>query len=342
MTNNVSGASSFELKGNFGKVKTQTTRSSDNGKTTVNTEATKVSVFSSLDSDQSKHVSGEEMSDKKGVFVAGYKNEIEAKKNVAFKDLQGSAINIAKNKVNEMKDFGTKFDNMLTKFKSSKLFKKLSPENGKTSVSDDQIDETTKQLDRQANREFSRHAVDVKAQLSQAIATALAEIAKEAEAEGKIQDIADAGAINNETKPQAEQPKTVKLGDKNVNISEFTKTENNGQTIYSKDNKNYTLKDGVLTELKDNKNVDKSKENPEVKGKDSKGSDNPTLQKLIAELGEAKELPIAGSPRGYKAQTWNNMINKHSELNGKQIKNMITEDNAKTALNRYLAAMEKN
>ena len=98
MTNNVSGASSFELQGNIGKVKTQTTQSSENGKTTVNTEATKVSVFSSLDSDQSKHVSGEEMSDKKGVFVAGYKNEIEAKKNVAFKDLQGSAINIDKNK----------------------------------------------------------------------------------------------------------------------------------------------------------------------------------------------------------------------------------------------------
>ena len=343
MTNNVSGASSFELQGNIGKVKTKTTQSSDNGKTTVNTEATKVSVFSSLDSDQSKHVSGKEMSDKKGVFVAGYKNEIEAKKNVAFKDLQGSAINIAKNKVNEMKDFGTKFDNMLTKFKSNKLFAKLSPDKDQTSVSQAQITNTTQQLDSQANSEFSRHAVDVKAQLSQAIATALAEIAKEAEAEGKIQDIADAGAINNETKPQAEQPKTVKLGDKNVNISEFTKTENNGQTIYSKDNKNYTLKDGVLTELKDNKNVDKSNENQEVKAEeDSKDSNKPTLQKLIGELGEAAELPIAGRPRGYKAQAWNNMINKHSELKGKQIKNMITEDNAKAALNRYLVAMEKN
>lgn len=341
MTNNVSGASSFELQGNLGKIKTTKTQSSDNGKTTVNTEATKVSVFSSLDSDQSKHVSGEEMSDKKGVFVAGYKNEIEAKKNVAFKDLQGSAINIAKNKVNEMKDFGTKFDNMLTKFKSSKLFAKLSPDKGQTSVSQAQITSTTQQLDSQANREFSRHAVDVKAQLSQAIATALAEIAKEAEAEGKIQDIADAGAINNETKPQAEQPKTVKLGDKNVNISEFTKTENNGQTIYSKDNKNYTLKDGVLTELKDNKNVDKSNENQEVKAEeDSKGSDNPTLQKLIGELGEAVELPIAGRPRGYKAQAWNKMIDNNPKLKGKKIQKMITEDNATTALKRYLAAMK--
>lgn len=322
MTNNVSGTSEFKLHGNLGKVKTTKTQSSKNGETTVKTAATKVSVFSSLDSDQSKHVSGEEMSDKKGVFVAGYKNEIEAKKNVAFKDLQGSAINIAKNKVNEMKDFGTKFDNMLTKFKSSKLFKKLSPENGKTSVSDAQIDETTKQLDRQANMEFSKRAVDVKAQLSQAMATALAEIAKEAEAEGKIQDIADAGAINNETKPQAEQPKEVKIDGKN--------------------NKNDTLKDGALTASKDNENVKKSKENQEVKDKDSKGSNNTTLQKLIGELGEAVELPIAGRPRGYKAQAWNNMINKHSELNGKQIKNMITEDNAKAALNRYLAAMEKN
>ncbi len=343
MTNNVSGASSFELQGNIGKVKTQTTQSSENGKTTVNTEATKVSVFSSLDSDQSKHVSGEEMSDKKGVFVAGYKNEIEAKKNVAFKDLQGSAINIAKNKVNEMKDFGTKFDNMLTKFKSSKLFAKLSPDKGQTSVSQAQITSTTQLLDSQANREFSRHAVDVKAQLSQAMATALAEIAKEAEAEGKIQDIANAGAgaINNDAKPQAEQPKTVRLGDKNVNISEFTKTENNGQTIYSKDNKNYTLKDGVLTELKDNKNIDKSNENKEVKAEeDSKDSNKLTFTSLKAELGDAQKLPIAGSPKGYKAQAWNNMIKAHPELKGKEIQKMITEANADAALKRYLKSTE--
>ena len=298
-------------------------------------------MFSSLDSDQSKHVSGEEMSDKKGVLVAGYKNEIDAKKNVAFKDLQGSAINIAKNKVNEMKDFGTKFDNMLTKFKSSKLFAKLSPDKGQTSVSQAQITSTTQQLDSQANREFSRHAVDVKAQLSQAMATALAEIAKEAEAEGKIQDIADAGAINNEAKPQAEQPKTVKLGDKNVNISEFTKTENNGQTIYSKDNKNYTLKDGVLTELKDNKNVDKSNKNQEVKADgNSKDSNKPTFESLKAELGSAEKLPIAGSPKGYKAKAWNKMINDHSELKGKEIQKMITEANADAALKRYLKSAE--
>ncbi len=341
MTNNVSGASSFELQGNFGKVKTTTTQSSENGKTSVKTEATKVSIFSNYDTDQSKHVSGEEMSDKKGVLVAGYKNEIDAKKNVAFKDLQGSAINIAKNKVNEMKDFGTKFDNMLTKFKSSKLFAKLSPDKGQTSVSQAQITSTTQQLDSQANREFSRHAVDVKAQLSQAMATALAEIAKEAEAEGKIQDIADAGAINNEAKPQAEQPKTVKLGDKNVNISEFTKTENNGQTIYSKDNKNYTLKDGVLTELKDNKNVDKSNKNQEVKADgNSKDSNKPTFESLKAELGSAEKLPIAGSPKGYKAKAWNKMINDHSELKGKEIQKMITEANADAALKRYLKSAE--
>lgn len=341
MTNNVSGASSFELQGNFGKVKTTTTQSSENGKTSVKTEATKVSIFSNYDTDQSKHVSGEEMSDKKGVLVAGYKNEIDAKKNVAFKDLQGSAINIAKNKVNEMKDFGTKFDNMLTKFKSSKLFAKLSPDKGQTSVSQAQITSTTQQLDSQANREFSRHAVDVKAQLSQAMATALAEIAKEAEAEGKIQDIADAGAINNEAKPQAEQPKTVKLGDKNVNISEFTKTENNGQTIYSKDNKNDTLKDGVLTELKDNKNVDKSNKNQEVKADgNSKDSNKPTFESLKAELGSAEKLPIAGSPKGYKAKAWNKMINDHSELKGKEIQKMITEANADAALKRYLKSAE--
>lgn len=354
MTNNVSGASSFELQGNIGKIKTTTTKSSENGKTSVNTEATKVSVFSSLDSDQSKHVSGEEMSDKKGVFVAGYKNEIEAKKNVAFKNLQGSAINIAKNKVNEMKDFGTKFDNMLTKFKSSKLFAKLSPDKGQTSVSQAQITSTTQQLDRQANREFSRHAVDVKAQLSQAMATALAEIAKEAEAEGKIQDIANAGKSKDKTvttapqdgtkqtpKAGTEQPQTVKLGDKDVNISEFTKTENNGQTIYSKDNKNYTLKDGVLTELKDNKNVDKSNENQEVKAEeDSKDSNKLTFDSLKAELGNAEKLPIAGSPRGYKAKAWNQMINKYPELKGKEIKNMITEVNADAALKRYLKSAE--
>ena len=341
MTNNVSGASDFKLQGNIGKIKTTTTQSSENGKTSVSTEATKVSIFSSYDTDQSKHVSGEEMSDKKGVFVAGYKNEIEAKKNVAFKDLQGSAINIAKNKVNEMKDFGAKFDNMLTKFKSSKLFAKLSPDKEQTSVSQDQITTTTQKLDEQANTEFKKHAIDVKAQLSQAMVTALAEIAKEAEAEGKIQDIADAGAINNEAKPQAEQPKTVKLGDKNVNISEFTKTENNGQTIYSKDNKNYTLKDGVLTELKDNKNVDKSNENQEVKAEeDSKDSNKLTFDSLKAELGDAEKLPIAGSPRGYKAKAWNAMINNNPKLKGKKIQKMITETNADAALKRYLKSAE--
>ena len=342
MTNNVSGTSEFKLHGNLGKVKTTKTQSSENGETTVKTAATKVSVFSTFDEDRSKHVSGEEMSKQKGVFVAGYKNEIDAKKNVAFADLRDSAIGIANKKFKEMKDFGTKFDNMLTKFKSSKLFEKLSPENGKTSVSDAQIDETTKRLDTQANTEFKKHAIDVKAQLSQAMSKALAEIAKEAEAEGKIQDIANAGAgaINNAAKPQAEQPKTVKLGDKDVNISEFTKTQNNGQTIYSKDNKNYTLKDGVLTEIKGNENVEKAKENQEVKGKDSKGSNKPTFESLKAELGDAQKLPIAGSPKGYKAQAWNNMIKAHPELKGKEIQKMITEDNAKAALNRYLKAME--
>lgn len=343
MTSNVSGASEFKLHGNLGKVKTTKTQSSENGETTVKTAATKVSVFSTFDEDRSKHVSGEEMSKQKGVFVAGYKNEIDAKKNVAFADLKGSAIKIAKNKVEEMKDFSIKFDNMLTKFKSSKLFEKLSPENGKTSVSDAQIDETTKRLDTQANTEFKKHAIDVKAQLSQAMSKALAEIAKEAEAEGKIQDIANAGAgaINNAAKPQAEQPKTVKLGGKDVNISDFTKTQNNGQTIYSKDNKNYTLNDGVLTEIKGKENLEKSKENKEVKEvKDSKDSHNLTLQDLIAQLGKVEDLPIAGHKKGYKAQAWNKMINDNPELNGKQIKNMITEDNAKAALKRYLAAMK--
>ena len=321
MTNNVSGASSFELQGNIGKIKTTTTQSSENGKTKVKTEATKVSIFSNYDTDKSKHVSGEEMSDKKGVFVAGYKNEIEAKKNVAFRDLQDSAINIAKNKVNEMKDFGAKFDNMLTKFKSSKLFKKLSPNEGQTSVSGEQITSTTKRLDEQANTEFKKHAIDVKAQLSQAMATALAEIAKEAEAEGKIQDIADAGKSNVKS-TQAEQPKEVKLDGKN--------------------NKNDTLKDGALTASKDNENVEisKSKENQEVKDKDSKGSNKLTFDSLKAELGNAEKLPIAGNKRGYKAKAWNQMINKYPELKGKEIQKMITEDNADAALRRYLKSAE--
>ena len=343
MTNNVSGASSFELQGNIGKVKTQTTQSSDNGKTTVNTEATKVSVFSSLDSDQSKHVSGEEMKTNNGSLFAQYKLNTESGKKQAFADLKGSAINIANDKVKEMKDFGAKFDGMLTKFKSGKLFAKLSPDKGQSSVSQAQITNTTQQLDAQANREFSAHAQEAQSKIAQAMANALVEIAQEAKAEGQKQDIANAGAgaINNEAKPQAKQPKTVKLGDKNVNISEFTKTENNGQTIYSKDNKNYTLKDGVLTELKDNKNVDKTKENKEVKEvKDSKDSTKPTFASLKAELGNAEKLPIAGGPKGYKAQAWNNMIKAHPELNGKQIQKMITEANADVALKRYLQSSE--
>lgn len=346
MTNNVSGASSFELQGNIGKIKISKNQSSENGKTLVSHEATKVSIFSSFDTDQSKHVSGEEMKTNNSGVFAKYKLNTELGKKQAFANLKGSAINIANDKVKEMKDFGTKLDGMLTKFKSSKLFVKLSPDKDQTSVSQAQITSTTQQLDKQANTEFSTHAQDVQAKLSQAMANALTEIAQEAKAEGEKQDIANAlstsdkPAVNNKAKPQAEQPKTVKLGDKNVNISEFTKTENNGQTIYSKDNKNYTLKDGVLTELKDNKNVDKSNENKEVKDKDSKDSNKPTLASLKSELGNAEKLPIAGSPKGYKAQAWNNMIKAHPELNGKQIKNMITEKNADAALKRYLKSTE--
>lgn len=347
MTNNVSGASSFELQGNIGKVKTTTTQSNENGKTSVNTEATKVSIFSTLDTDQSKHVSGEEIKNNNSGGFSQFKLNTDAAKKQAFANLKGSAINIANDKVKEMKEFGAKLDNMLTKFKSSKLFEKLSPDKGKTSVSQTQITTTTQQLDNRANTEFAGHANNVQAKLSDAMAKALAEIANEAKIEGQKQDIANAAKSNdkstvkNESKSQAEQPKTVKLGDKDVNISEFTKTENNGQTIYSKDNKNYTLKDGVLTEINGNKNVEKSKENKEVKEvKDSKDSNKPTLASLKSELGNAEKLPIAGSPKGYKAQAWNKMINKHSELNGKQIKNMITEANAEAALNRYLKAME--
>ena len=327
MTNNVSGASDFKLQGNF-KAKITTTPNSENGKNNI--EFTKVSVFSSLDEDKSKHVSGEEMSKQKGVFVAGYKNERDAKKNVAFADLKDSAIGIANKKFKEMKDFGTKFDNMLTKFKSSKLFEKLSPDNGQTSVSKDKITSTTGELDTKANTEFSNYANNVQEKLSQAMTKALAEIANEAKKEGQIQDIANAGKSNDkstvkkESKSQAEQPKEVKLDGKN--------------------NKNNTPKEGALTASKDNENVEisKSKENQKVKDKDSKDSNNLTLQKLIGELGEAVDLPIAGRKKGYKAEAWNKMINRHHELNGKQIKNMITEDNAKAALNRYLAAMEKN
>lgn len=323
MTNNVSGTSEFKLHGNLGKVKTTKTQSSENGETTVKTAATKVSVFSSLDSDQSKHVSGEEIKSNNSGGFSQFKLNTDAAKEKAYNlaGLQGSAIKIANNKVQEMKDFGTELNNMLTKFKSSKLFKKISPNEGQTSVSENQITTTTQQLDNRANTEFAGHANNVQRKLSDAMAKALAEIANEAKKEGQIQDIADA-AKSNVKSTQAEQPKEVKIDDKN--------------------NKNNTPKDGATIASKDNEKVDKSNENPEVKEKDSKGSHEPTLQKLIAELGEAKELPIAGSPRGYKAQTWNNMINKHSELNGKQIKNMITEDNANAALNRYLAAMEKN
>lgn len=351
MTNNVSGASSFELQGNIGKIKTTTTQSNENGKTEVNTEATKVSIFSTLDTDQSKHVSGEEIKNNNSGGFSQFKLNTDAAKKQAFADLKGSAINIANDKVKEMKEFGAKLDNMLTKFKSSKLFEKLSPDKGKTSVSQTQIDKTTQKLDDRANTEFAGHANSVQEKLSQAMAKALAEIANEAKKEGQIQDIANAGKSKVTAAPQdgteqtskagTEQPKTVKLGDKDVNISEFTKTQNNGQTIYSKDNKNYTLNDGVLTEINGNENAEKAKENQEVKEvKDSKGSNNLTLASLKAELGEAKELPIAGRPKGYKAQAWNKMINKHSELNGKQIKNMITEANAEAALNRYLKAME--
>lgn len=328
MTNNVSGASEFKLQGNIGKIKTTTTQSSENGKTKVKTEATKVSIFSNYDTDKSKHVSGEEIKSNNSGGFSQFKLNTDAAKEKAYNlaGLQGSAIKIANNKVQEMKDFGTELNNMLTKFKSSKLFKKLSPENDNTSVSQTQIDKTADRLDKQANTEFAGHATSVQTKLSDAMAKALAEIANEAKKEGQIQDIANAAKSNdkspvkNEPKSQAEQPKEVKLGGKN--------------------NKNDTLKDGALTASKDNENVKKSKENQGVKDNDSKDSNNPTLQKLIGELGEAVELPIAGRPRGYKAQAWNNMINKHSELNGKQIKNMITEDNAKAALNRYLAAME--
>ena len=355
MTNNVSGASEFKLQGNIGKIKTTTTQSSENGKTKVKTEATKVSIFSNYDTDKSKHVSGEEIKSNNSGGFSQFKLNTDAAKEKAYNlaGLQGSAIKIANNKVQEMKDFGTELNNMLTKFKSSKLFKKLSPENDNTSVSQTQIDKTADRLDKQANTEFAGHATSVQDKLSKAMAKALAEIANEAKKEGQIQDIANAGKSKDKTvttapqdgakqtpKAGTEQPQTVKLGDKDVNLSEFKKTDNNGQTIYSKDNKNYTLKDGVLKELKDNKNVNKSKENQEVKDKDSKGSNKLTLQKLIGELGEAEKLPIAGNKRGYKAKAWNQMINKYPELKGKEIQKMITEDNADAALRRYLKAME--
>lgn len=325
MTNNVSGASSFELQGNIGKIKTTTTQSNENGKTSVNTEATKVSIFSTLDTDQSKHVSGEEIKNNNSGGFSQFKLNTDAAKKQAFANLKGSAINIANDKVKEMKEFGEKLDNMLTKFKSSKLFEKLSPDKGQTSVSQAQIDKTTQKLDDRANTEFAGHANSVQEKLSQAMAKALAEIANEAKIEGQKQDIANAAKSNdkstvkNESKSQAEQPKKVKLDGKN--------------------NKNNTIKDGALTASKDNENAEKAKEN-QVKDKDSKDSNKPTLASLKSELGNAEKLPIAGSPRGYKAQAWNKMINKHSELNGKQIKNMITEDNAKAALERYLKAME--
>lgn len=321
MTNNVSGASSFELQGNIGKIKTTTTQSSENGKTKVKTEATKVSIFSTYDTDQSKHVSGEEIKSNNSGGFSQFKLNTDAAKEKAYNlaGLQGSAIKIANNKVQEMKDFGTELNNMLTKFKSSKLFKKLSPNEGQTSVSGEQITSTTKRLDEQANTEFAGHANNVQRKLSDAMAKALTEIANEAKIEGQKQDIANA-AKSNVKSTQAEQPKEVKIDDKN--------------------NKNNTPKDGATIASKDNEKVDKSKENPEVKGKDSKGSDNPTLQKLIGELGEAVELPIAGRPRGYKAQAWNKMIDNNPKLKGKKIQKMITEDNATTALNRYLAAMK--
>lgn len=348
MTNNVSGTSEIKLHGNLGKVKTTKTQSSENGETTIKTAATKVSVFSTFDEDRSKHVSGEEMKTKNKSLFTQYKLNTDAAKEKAYNSagLQGSAIKIADDKVTEMKNFSTKLDNMLKKFKSSKLFTKLSPENGKTSVSDAQIDETTGDFDNKANTEFQKHAKNVQDKLSEAMAKALAEIANEAKKEGQIQEIANAAKSNdkspvkNEPKSQAEQPKIVKLGGKDVNISDFTKTQNNGQTIYSKDNKNYTLKDGVLTELKDNKNVNKSKENQDVKDKDSKDSNKLTFESLKAELGSAEKLPIAGSPQGYRAKAWNDMITRHPDLKGKKIQKMITKANAEAALNRYLKAME--
>lgn len=346
MTNNVSGASSFELQGNIGKVKTTTTQSSENGKTSVNTEATKVSIFSSYDTDQSKHVSGEEIKNNNSGGFNQFKLNTDAAKKQAFADLKGSAINIANDKVKEMKDFGAKFDGMLTKFKSSKLFAKLSPDKDQTSVSQAQITNTTQELDAQANSEFSAHAQEAQSKIAQAMANALTEIANEAKIEGQKQDIANAAQSKDKpvtTAPQdeaeqtpkagTEQPQTVKLGDNDVNLSDFEKkTDKNGQTIYSKDNKNYTLKDRVLTELE---------ENQEVKAdEDSKDSNQPTFESLKAELGDAKKLPIAGSPKGYKAQAWNNMIKAHPELKGKEIQKMITEANADAALKRYLKSTE--
>ena len=318
MTNNVSGASSFELQGNIGKIKITTTQSNENGKTSVNTEATKVSVFSKLDTDRSKHVSGEEIKNNNSGGFSQFKLNTDAAKKQAFVNLKGSAIKIANDKVKEMKEFGEKLDNMLTKFKSSKLFEKLSPENDNTSVSQAQIDKTTQKLDDRANTEFAGHANSVQDKLSKAMAKALAEIANEANKEGQIQDIANAGKSNVKS-TQAEQPKEVKLDGKN--------------------NKNNTIKDGALPEIKGYENLEKSKENQEVKGKDSKGSNNLTLQKLIGDLGSAVELPIAGRPRGYKAQAWNSMIKAHPELNGKEIQKMITKTNAEAALNRYLKTM---
>lgn len=320
MTNNVSGASSFELQGNIGKVKTTTTQSNENGKTSVNTEATKVSVFSKLDTDRSKHVSGEEIKNNNSGGFSQFKLNTDAAKKQAFVNLKGSAIKIANDKVKEMKEFGEKLDNMLTKFKSSKLFEKLSPENDNTSVSQAQIDKTTQKLDDRANTEFAGHANSVQDKLSKAMAKALAEIANEANKEGQIQDIANAGKSNVKS-TQAEQPKEVKLDGKN--------------------NKNNTPKNGALTASKDNEKVEKSKENKEVKEvKDSKGSNNLTFESLKAELGDAQKLPIAGSPKGYKAQAWNKMINNHPELKGKEIQKMITEANADAALKRYLKSAE--
>ena len=327
MTNNVSGPLSIELPGNTGKVKTQTTQNSENGKNNI--VLTKVSVFSSLDEDKSKHVSGAEMQKNNSSLFTKYNLNTAAAKEKAYNlaDLQDSAKKIADGKVKEMKNFSSKLESMLTKFKSSKLFAKLSPENDNTSVSGEQIKSTTGELDTKANTEFSNYAENVQDKLSKAMAKALAEIANEAKIEGQKQDIADAAKSNdkspvkNEPKSQAEQPKEVKLGGKN--------------------NKNNTPKDGALTELKDNKNVDKSNENQEVKAEeDSKDSNKLTFKSLKAELGDAQKLPIASSPKGYKAQAWNNMIKAHPELKGKEIQKMITEANADAALKRYLKSTE--
>lgn len=330
MTNNVSGASSFEFSGNIGKIKTKKTQNSENGKASVTTEATKVSIFSSYDTDQSKHVSGEEMKSNNSAGYNQIKLNKEAAIQTAFKKLEGSAIKIANDKVNEMKDFGAKFDKMLTKFKSSKLFAKLSPEENQTSVSQAQITSATQRLDTQANSEFSNHATSVRAELADAMSNALAEIANEAEIEGQKQDIANASIKDNpvKTTPQDGAEQTTKAG------TEQPQTVD-GQEV--KANEDVKKNETPKAETEQPQTV----ENQKVKAKEApKDSEKPTFESLKAELGDAKNLPIAGSPKGYKAKAWNDMIKQHPNLKGKEIKNMITEANADAALRRYLKSME--